>query len=41
VHPPVYDPERYNRALEILTRAYERAMLREMRKLQAAREPQE
>lgn len=38
VHPPVYDPERYNRALEILARSCERAMLRELQKLQAAKE---
>ena len=39
VHPPVYDPERYNRALEILARVYERAMLRHLRAAQEAKEP--
>jgi hypothetical protein len=28
VHPPVYDPERFNRGVEVLARAYQRALLR-------------
>lgn len=30
INAPVYDPERYNRGIEVLVRAYERALLRHL-----------